>query len=241
MNDSVPRPRRHPKAEPAQLAFVADERARWAEHDACFTPRPVVRQVLERLRDRFPHLVGGRVVDLGAGAGVWCSEARAVLRPELVVAVEPRQEERDHLRRWAHQVHTMTAQEFAEFADGHGAVFDLVLGNPPWWCWPEIWTAGWDMLRPAGVLSFVGPSAWGHSHESGEGRQVFEEAAPLEQWRIARRVAYNGGRDTDNRKCSAWVWHRANSGTLANGWLAHQLPDMGPNAYHWTERPGTET
>lgn len=237
------KPTRHgkPRPEPAQVEIVPDERRRWAEHDACFTPRPVARQQLTDLRTRF-GLIGCRVLDLGAGSGAWCAEARDILRPSLIVAVEPRAEELPHLQRWADQVHTMDAATFHDFAASHGAIgaFDLVLGNPPWWCWPEIWRVGWSVLDRTGVLSFLGPSSWGHSHEAGEGREIFEQRAPLLQNRVARRVAYNGGRGTDNRKCSHWVWHRSRSGLLENGWVAHQLPDMGPNAYHWDRRPGTE-
>jgi hypothetical protein len=116
-----------------------------------------------------------------------------------------------------------------------------VIGNPPWWCWPEIWRAAWELVgRRQGLVALLGPSTWGHSPEVSEGLDVFAEAAPILQLRVARRIAFNGGRGTDNRKCSAWVWRRGSSGRMENGWLACPLPDLGKDAYHWRVRPGTE-
>lgn len=248
----VPRQRRHPKAEPAQLAFVADERARWREHDACFTPRPVARQGVREVAIRAPVNEGMRVIDLGAGAGSIAAEVRANLRPSCLVAVEPRAEERCHLERHADIVEITTAQEYAAARADHVRLtstdfrplgFDLAIGNPPWWCWPEIFRAGWSLLAPHGVLAFLGPSTWGHSDESSEGREIFDAFAPVLQLRVARRVAYNGGRGTDNRKCSWWVWRKGYSDlvSVSKGWLAIPLPLLGPEDYHWRTRPGTET
>jgi predicted RNA methylase len=96
-----------PAPEPAQIALehMVDERANWARHDACFTPRPVARQIVTELRTRF-GLIGGRILDLGAGAGSFTAEIRDLLAPSLLVAVEPREAERPHLQRYANQVHT---------------------------------------------------------------------------------------------------------------------------------------
>lgn len=222
------------------LPGIADERLRWALHSACFTPRAVVRQGLERIRDRLPCCPRPWVLDVGAGGGVFGQVAREVFAPELLVAVEPREEERANLLRHYDQVHTMDADEFGVFAREHWAVFDLAPSNPPWDLWADCWLAQWPLVSPGGILAMLGPSTWGHSDEASEAIDLFEAEPPTEQWRIRGRIAFNGGTAVDNRKCSWWVWVKGWPRDPDGAWRCLTLPMLSPADRCWRVRPGTE-
>jgi hypothetical protein len=218
-----------------QIEGIENERERWAEYDACFTPRSVVHQALSRLRSyvRLPKR-HGRLLDPSAGAGVFGQVARAVFPCWNLVGIEPRVEERPYLEHHYDHVVCTTAQRFATDAP----FFDVVASNPPWWCWGEVFDAVWPLVLEGGVLAFLGPSTWGHSDEASECVDVFERVCPAYQWRVRGRIAFNGGSGTDNRKCSWWVFVR--DSIARTGWLTENLPALPPEARRWTTRPGTE-
>lgn len=131
--------------------------ARLREHEADFTPRPVVRAILEWylanvLRvaglangQRYLYLTGGsvatrpssvlRILDACAGAGVWASEVRRLFMllgvDVHITAIELREEEAPHLRRHADRVVIGDWRAFVESCKRDGTRFDLVVGNPP--------------------------------------------------------------------------------------------------------------
>jgi hypothetical protein len=218
------------------IAGVEDVRARWAEFDACFTPTPVARQLVERLKPMVRS--NPRVLDPCAGSGVFGMVA-ADLSPCHLVAIEPRDEELLALQRWYDDVHGGNAQDVCPQLLADEQEFDLIVTNPPWWCWGEIMRHAWQLLADDGVLALLGPSTWGHSDESSEFVDVFDEMPPIEQWRVRGRIAFNGGSSTDNRKCSLWLW-RMGAAADRDGWKCINLPALPVEARRWTVRPGTE-
>jgi hypothetical protein len=218
------------------LPGIEDERARWAEFDACFTPAPVVVQFI----DTIPKLVRlptrARTLDPSAGGGVF-GKVIGEMRPDWHrTAVEPRDEEVPYLERNYDDYYVGTAQRFAESIVPEP--FDLAAGNPPWWCWGDIFDAVWPLVIEGGALALLGPSTWGHSDESSECIDVFERVCPAYQLRVRGRIAFNGGSSTDNRKCSWWVW--CNDGVARDSTTMITLPALPPEARRWSVRPGTE-
>lgn len=131
--------------------------ARLREREADFTPRPVAREVLRWYFDHVLRIqaidwrgfyltiargsvVSGpfkalRILDVGAGAGVWASEVRRLIDvlgfPVHITAVELDADEAPHLRRHADEVIIDEWRVFAEQCEREGRRFDLVIGNPP--------------------------------------------------------------------------------------------------------------
>lgn len=218
---------------------IEDERARWAEHEACFLPLPVALQGVQTIRDRldFPADHPWRILDVGAGAGSIGVALRQVFPAAHLVAVEPRHEEREHLEPKYDAVFTGTIADFAE--DHTGDPFDIVVGNTPWSFWGDCFDAAWPLVGRSGALVFHGPSTWGHSDETSEYPAVFDAWTPAEQWRVRGRVAYNGGSATDNRKVSWWAWVRGVR-YPDKSWRCLTLPALETEQRRWRVRPGTE-
>lgn len=219
-----------------EIAGAEDPRPEWAAHDACFTPEPVVAQGLQFLLAEGVVAKGCRVLDPCAGAGVFGKVVRRILEPTVLVGIEPRASEFPAVRRHYDVVAHAVAQSWCD-ASIDRQRFDLVITNPPWWCWTEIFWAAAGMLARGGVIAFLGPSSWGHSDESSEGADAFDRWTPAMQLRIRGRIAFNGGSATDNRKCSWWVWGKGENPT---DWMTRTLPALPVCDRRWSIRPGTD-
>lgn len=223
------------------LDGVVDVRARWDEHEACFLPLPVALQGVQAIRSHLHVLDDACIADLGAGAGSIGVALRTVFPGAHIVAVEPREEEVPHLLPKYDELFVGDAQQHATMRAGRSAThdYDLVVSNPPWSIWGDVWDCAWSMVRPGGYVVMHGPSTWGHSDEGSEYIDVFDEHPPLQQWRVRGRVAYNGGGATDNRKVSWWVW-RAGAPASVHGWWTTNLEALSSEERRWRVRPGTE-
>jgi hypothetical protein len=225
--------------------------SRMRDHEVDLTPTAVVEQGLRAIAQHFPRGTKHRVVMLDpcAGPGVFGQVARRVFSKIEVVAIEPRREELQFLERNADVVLATTAQ--AAVVELAGRKFDLIATNPPFREWATILRATLPHLQSWGRLMFLGPSNWGHSDESAELAEVFEEIPPYMQMRVRGRVRFRSARDPDTgkapqffmKKLSWWVWRAFPfaQAPYGPGWIAFNLPALDPGARVWTQRPGTET
>lgn len=224
-----------------QIAGIESPRPRWAEFDACFTPAPVVVQGLRWLASRI--VTDGplplKLLDCCAGGGVFGQQARIVFPTARLLGAEPRVEEVEHAARHYDEFWTCPADELVARVSPRSV--DIVSTNPPWWCWGDIFDAVWPLVRLGGLLAFLGPSSWGHSDEQSECIEIFDRVPPIAQLRVRGRIAYNGGRATDNRKCSWWVFQKQwRAADPSAGWTTITLPPLDVEQRCWTVRPGTE-
>lgn len=243
-----------------QALLVGEEPSeeRLREHQADFTPEPVVRQALslmahritdddQRARRQSHGLINcrrkPRILDIGAGGGVFGKVAREIWPHAEIVAVENRPEEFGNLCRHYDEVWTMPIATFASGVVCHPGTFELVVGNPPWRSdWGDCALLGLSLLAYRGKLLLLGPSTWGHSEEGAERADVFRMQPPAAQWRIHGRIAFRGGAAADNRKCSWWVWREGDEQHPLGGpcWIASDLPELPREDRRWRVRPGTE-
>jgi hypothetical protein len=175
-----------------------------------------------------------RILDPSAGSGVFGRAALAVFGGDaLLVAVEPRESEREGLLDIYDHVHTGTLEGWLALvsASDERPAFDLVVTNPPFsafesgWAWLDIRAAG--LLAPGAIVAMVGLSQWGQGEASGE---VIGRWCPDAQLRIGGRIAYRpkgsrrwveiprkrrtpGGpshewreNSTDTREYALWCW-----------------------------------
>lgn len=235
-------------------------------HEVGLTPEPVTRQWLEVLarRRRAPETI----LIPGAGSGVEAKVCREIWPDALIVAIEPREEERRHLARYCDVVWTCTFEEW--LARVHRWIdirFDLVVTNPPFSkARPAIvdgevvtWIAARDeLLEEEGLLTLLMPNdfldrtrvevEWLLEDEDGRCPN-----APVRHSRIADRVGFYGGSGTDSNTHGWWSWLRSDHEGVAAGrigwrdiasggatWVCEQLPWLPGRDRKWRRRPGTE-
>lgn len=210
-------------------------RNRMREHEAHFTPRAVVRQGLEWLAcdlECHPTLC----LDPCAGAGVFPMAGRTVWPSSIWCAVEPRDEEAEHLRRHAHRVHL---QRIGAALGAGGPLFnetswDLIATNPPFTLAATLVRELWPRLAPDGMLCLYLPS---HRMQDGELAQVCAEYPLAAVARLRGRVSHDPAAGTD-RVSYAWhVWRR----DFPDHWRGYLLPELPAPERRWRVRPGTES
>lgn len=172
------------------------------------TPRGLVKAALEFLDIQNPswrlpdYYQVDRVLDVGAGGGVWGQEAKSLFRPRSVTGVE--------LRRipapagftdWVPGTDFLTWNANIRKHNG----FDLIVSNPPYKYAEEIIRKSWDLLKPWGWMVFL----LRLSFQMGVGRMngLWKTHYPYKVGVSARRPSfYGGGNNGDDY--AVYYWHK---------------------------------
>lgn len=197
------------------------------------TPLPVARQGVQALADFNPEFSPGLALDVGAGCGPFGAAVHDVFGGGVCIqAVEPREEETKSLR--GRKVYEAIHQ--VRFEDFEAApCFDLIVANPAFTLWPDVWARSIRLLSSGGCLLLYLPSTMGHSDEPAEQAGIFDEHPPVAQFRVRGRVRHRVGRNpktgklygSDNRKHSFWLWSaEPPPRSIAPVWIAKNLPQL---------------
>lgn len=219
-----------------------DDRAAWAEAQAAFTPTGVVRQHVQRAivaGDRPPPR---RILDVGAGRGVFGQVCRQLFPEAMLVAVELRPEERPHLVEHYDQVITgsFDSRPVRKRVRQLGP-FDLAIGNPPFGVvrdrlgTPQCWHAAIVAeLEARGELHWLLPvdMLW----RTGATCEWFADHPLAAMWVVAGRLAMLGGSGLDHRTYAWHVWDR--SGRTDPRWPMEMHPLLPASARRWSKVPG---
>jgi predicted RNA methylase len=213
-----------------------DERLR--EHEADFTPLPVVRQCVDRACDIIgprPYGRGMRMCDPAAGAGAWASELRGCGGDEdRVVAIEKRQEEREHLKRHAHEVHICDALQWA--TRYRGKSFDLTATNPPFTLLPDFVDAFLQISRHVWMFGRVDALVRGKETSEWLRRRAKNLRCVLV---VPGAISFREHGSTDLYQYGLWMFEAPEVGP-ADGWTTILLPRLDGHLRKWKTRPGTE-
>lgn len=215
-------------------------------YGAYWTPPSVVFQGLAWLRQTMKVRAPRYCLDPCAGAGVFGMVGRLVWPESRWTAVEPRDEELEHLNRWYDDVHPTTlgraiGEDFGGDGPTHGITrmheaWDLIVTNPPFalaaqivdWLVPALWAEG-------GTLALYLPTQW--CQEERGGLAVVQKYTPAAVARIAGRVQHMSKSGTDRIGYAWFVWTRS----PAPFWRGFQLPELPRDQLRWRTRPGTQT
>lgn len=232
------------------------DRERWADHDADFTPLPVIRQGLVEIFRllafvRRKNSFVRSALDPNAGAGGFGVVFRELFNARTY-GIEIREEERENIKRnYDYSVVGDVLAEGVIDSLGIAPIIDLVATNPAWGSvWPKVAAIA---IARAKVVALLGPSTWGHSREPSEALDLFEAHPPWVQLRIPGRLQFRTGINphtgtkysADNRKLSWWVWAREvpplviDVGTTRPRWATLTLEELPLPSRRWSVRPGT--
>jgi hypothetical protein len=216
---------------------VLDE-ARLREHEADFTPMPVVRQCLEHAV-RLSGWSGDpeSVCDPAAGGGVWLREMSRLWPCAYALAIEKREEERVHLERIATDVVVGDALDHRSYA-GLPPV-DLFATNPAFSLFCDY--ADTLLTRAEDVWLFSPIDANVRGEESS--KWLEQNAVYVQRclW-VRGGVGFRGpGTNQDFRQYGLWMF-RANPEPESgpDGWPVTLLPWLDGKDRRWVTRPGTE-
>lgn len=225
-----------------------DERLR--KHEADFTPRPVIRQLLEHA----PSYAGWNgcyagwngcptwVCDPAAGAGAWCMEMRAAWEggPSWpgagdfeCVAIELREEEREHLERHADEVHIGDAIAWA--TDYKGKTFDVAATNPAFSLFADYVDAFLPICHD--VWLFAPVDAMVRGEEPSKWLAANAKWVRHVLW-VPGGISFRAEGGQDFRQYGLWMF--SNQESSSRGWPVTLLPRLPGHDRRWVTRPGTE-
>jgi hypothetical protein len=221
---------------------VLDDK-RLREHEADFTPRPIIRQLLQHA----PAVAGWNgfpswVCDPAAGAGAWCLEMRLAWEGMTswpgegdfeVVALEVREEEREHLERHADEVHIGDAIEWAKAY--RGKTFDVAATNPAFSLFPDYVDAFLPIAHDVWLFAPIDAMV--------RGEESSEWLAANAKWVrhvlvVPGGIGFRSEGGQDFRQYALWMF--SSSATRDDGWSTTLLPRLPGHDRSWVTRPGTE-
>jgi SAM-dependent methyltransferase len=190
----------------------ADERV---ENDAYETPAPLALAICRRIAEMIEP--PRRVIDAGAGTGIFCAAARLTWPGAQIAAVDldPGHEAICRLRGAAN----FHAGDFLALAPEVIGRADLVLGNPPYSLAEEFirhaWMAFLDRDAPArwlGSICFLlrggfraGAGRWGNGG-------LFDLAPPRASWPVVPRPSFSGDGKTEGTEYEIMLWTVGHAG-----------------------------
>lgn len=212
------------------------------------TPLGVIRQGVRWAIDRHISTRVRRpvILDCSAGEGGFHAVLKQIYPRSHRVAVEPRAECEEHLRRHAHEViiggfldHEMKVR--ADVPKAH-----IVAANPPFAdpeenpLWMHFWRACASHLLPGGVVVLLGLNELGQRGK--RDHAGFKLLPPSDQGRIAGPIKFRGWRRGADMRCYSWWVKPEKQRRRADdsAWRTENLAWLPKEDREWKTIPGHE-
>ena len=172
----------------------------------------VVAEDLIRSGDVFDPDAGVRILDPGAGAGIWGSCCRNLWPRAWIAGVELREvRPADAYDQWV-------IGEFNEFsiADPAPGAWDLVIGNPPYALAERFVRTSLEYLRPGGRLLFLLRLAFLEGQRRGDGLWQEHRLKRIEVCKA--RTSFSGDGKSNATAYGLYLWEKNFKGETTLGW-----------------------
>lgn len=234
------------EAEAKRLAAELEQRRRWAEHDADFTPPDVCRLGAWAVREII-GLRPRRILGPCAGGGAWLAASREFFPDAELHAQDIREEEREHIE---HHVGAKARVRIGDFiANPPRCAPDLILDNLPFKYALDFMQQGIDELADGGWAVWFVRQTLGDADAVNEFFERHPYAYELDYVdRFKFRVGINpeNGKPwgVDNVGYKLIAFHKTYKPRMH---LGKRLPSLPPDSRRWRKtraaidvRPGTE-
>lgn len=192
--------------------------------DTYLTPPELVEATVRLLIQLFPYQMGhvDRVLDPGAGRGAWGKGLRKVwpwTQPHIT-GIELRQYKKpEDYSAW----HNRT--NFMDWGRPDGALFELVIGNPPFIHAEDFVWKSRLLLDERGLICFLLPSDFSHSKARVNGILRDSHYRPAYEIALAERPMFRGptGESLGNQNPNNYilmVWTYKSSPKTTKEWLS---------------------
>lgn len=185
------------------------------EADVYPTPSWAVEAILNATLLQPYHKL--RILDPGAGSGVWGAIASTTIRSE-VWGVELRPlEPLAEFDEWAGDTNYLTWWPASD-EWGNEVRFDLVVGNPPYSLAEEFIRHSFELLHPGGQVIFLLRLAFLGGQK--RAKHLWSEFPPERVLVLPKRPSFSGNGKTDQIEYAAFYWRQGFKGAPALGWLS---------------------
>lgn len=213
------------------------------------TPLGVIRQGVTWAIDRHvsKRLRRPVILDCSAGEGGFHEVLKKLYPRSHRIAVEPRAECEEHLRRHAHEVIIGGFLDELHQPRADVPKADIIAANPPFAdpdekpLWMHFWRACSSLLNPGGVLVLLGLNEIGQRGK--KDHKAFQSVSPTDQGRIAGPIKFRGVRRGADMRCYSW-WCQGERARQKRGhevgWHTANLPWLPKEDREWRTIPGHE-
>jgi hypothetical protein len=182
-----------------------------AKFDSYPTPVETVEAALDLVPVAFPQ----RILDPGAGNGVWGACARARWPGARIIGIEINEDIKPPYRT---EFQVYNVWEYGDYLKSRRAEeADLIIGNPPYEFAEEFIYQSLDNLADKGYLLFLLRLAFLEGQKRGKG--LWKEYPPMKVTACSKRPSYTGDGKTDATAYAVYLWQKGWHGTTELTWL----------------------
>ena len=152
-----------------------------------------------------------RILDPGAGSGVWGAVARRRWPRSYIIGIELR----NVVRPPDYDLFQVT--DFYKWCSETHDQFDLIMGNPPYKFAEDFVALSMECLKPGGVLLFLLRLAFLEGQK--RGKEFWPEYKPHKILVCSNRPSFTGNNRTDATAYSLYYWRKCYQGKTYLDWL----------------------